>query len=105
VADDAGTAAYTLSLAGRPRLLTVWRNGSAGTSPVLAGGLLYVYDEQRGLLNVYSPVTGHRLGSLPAADGHWNSPIVIGGRIILPTGNANDHGTHGEIFIYHLPGD
>jgi PQQ-like domain len=105
VADDSGTAAYTLRSGGSPRLVTAWRNGSAGTSPVLAGGLLYVYDEQGGALKVYNPVSGHLLRSLPAASGHWNSPIVIGGRIILPTGNANGHQTHGEIFVYHLPGE
>jgi hypothetical protein len=105
VADDSGTAAYTLRVAGRPRLVTSWQNSSAGTSPVLAGGLLYVYDERGGVLKVYDPVSGRLLRSLPAAGGHWNSPIVIGGRIILPTGNANDHLTRGEILIYHLPGD
>jgi hypothetical protein len=104
VADDAGTAAYALRAAGRPRLITIWRNGSAGTSPVLAGGLLYVYDEQSSELKVYSPLSGRLLRSLPAARGHWNSPIVVGGRIILPTGNANDHETRGTMFIYHLPG-
>lgn len=104
VADDGGTAAYTVRVAGGPRLVTIWHSGSAGTSPVLAGGLLYVYDELAGALKVYRPVTGQLVRSLPAASGHWNSPIVLGGRIILPTGNANDHQSHGEIFIYHLPG-
>src|SRR5439155_973524 len=41
VGDDAGTWSY--GLAGG-RLKVRWRGGSAGTSPVLAGGLLYVYD-------------------------------------------------------------
>jgi hypothetical protein len=103
VADGSGTAAYRLRMTGRPRLVTQWGNGSAGTSPVLAGGLLYVYDPG-GSLKVYNPTTGRLLRSLAAAGGHWNSPIVIGGRIILPTGNANDHASDGELFIYHLPG-
>jgi outer membrane protein assembly factor BamB len=105
VADDAGTAAYTVRVAGRPRLVTLWRNGSAGTSPVLAGGLLYIYDERAGALKVYRPLSGQLIRSLPAASGHWNSPIIVGGRIVLPTGNANAQQSHGEIFIYHLPGD
>lgn len=104
VADDSGTAAYALRIRGRPALDRVWSNGSPGTSPVLAGGLLYVYDEQDGSLKVYNPLGGQLLRSLAAAGGHWNSPIVVGGRIILPTGNANDHSTQGQIFIYHLPG-
>lgn len=103
VADGSGTSAYRLRVAGRPRLITQWSNGTAGTSPVLAGDLLYVYDPG-GAVRVYSPATGRLLRSLPAAAGHWNSPIVVGGRIILPTGNGNDHSGHGELFIYHLPG-
>jgi hypothetical protein len=105
VADDGGTAAYVLSLAGRPHLDTVWQNGSAGTSPVLAGGLLYVYDELAGSLKLYSPLSGRILRTLPAARGHWSSPIVVGGRIVLPTGGstANNSPTS-QLFIYHLPG-
>jgi hypothetical protein len=104
VADDSGTAAYTVRIVGRPRLVAVWHNGAGGTSPVLAGGLLYVYDEHGGSLDVYAPTSGRLLRSLPAAQGHWNSPIAVGGRIVLPVGNYMDHATSGEIFIYHLPG-
>ena len=104
VADDSATAAYRISYAGGPHLVKVWETGSAGTSPVLAGGLLYVYDEQGGALDVYAPRSGRLLASLDAGRGHWNSPIVVGGRIILPTGNANDHTTSGTLYIYHLPG-
>jgi hypothetical protein len=104
VADDSGTAAYAVHGGRHPGLSVVWSNGAAGTSPVLAGGLLYVYDELAGSLRVYGPVHGNQLASLRAADGHWNSPIVDGGRVVLPTGNANDHATSGELFIFHLKG-
>jgi hypothetical protein len=104
VADGSGTAAYRLTDPRHPRLAVAWQRGDAGTSPVLAGGLLYVYDYQGGALNVLLPASGHRVASLPAGDGHWNSPIVVGGRVILPIGNANDHATSGTIEIYHLPG-
>lgn len=104
VADGSGTAAYILGgSAAAPSLSVAWRSGSGGTSPVLAGGLLYVYDPG-GSLDVYEPTTGHRLVSLPAGGGHWNSPIVVGGRVILPVGNANDHATSGTLDIFHLPG-
>ena len=104
VADDAGTAAYVVHGGRHPGLSTVWSSGSGGTSPVLAGGLLYVYDAPAGALRVYSPQRGRLLASLPATSGHWNSPIVAGGRIVLPTGNANDHATSGQLIIYHLRG-
>lgn len=102
VTSNAGTAAYALS--GGHRLRLAWQNTQGGTSPLIAGGLLYVYDQGQGVLDVYNPTSGHLYRSLPAAPGHWNSPIVIGGRIILPVGNDNDDKTTGEVFIYHLPG-
>jgi outer membrane protein assembly factor BamB len=101
VATGGGTAGYVLGA--NRRLHVAWQKGLAGTSPVLAGGLLYVFDPG-GTLNVLDPTTGGTLTSLPAAGGHWNSPIVIGGRIILPVGDANQHQTSGQLFIYHLPG-
>ncbi len=105
VADDSGTAAYTLRVGRYPRLAMAWQNPSAGTSPVLAGGLLYVYDEQDATLKIYEPVHGNLLRSLPAASGHWSSPIVVGGRIILPTGGSTaNNASNSRIFIYHLPG-
>jgi outer membrane protein assembly factor BamB len=104
VGDGSGTAAYTLGeSSGKPRLTVAWQHGAGGTSPVLAGGLLYVYDPG-GSLKVYQPTTGRLLDSLPAASGHWNSPIILGGRIVLPEGDANDHASTGTMVIYHLPG-
>jgi DNA-binding beta-propeller fold protein YncE len=99
VADFRATAAYRL--VGR-RLRLVWRHGTAGTSPVVAGGLLYVYDPA-GALRVYAPGSGRLLATLPAGLGHWNSPIVAGGRVILPEGNANDAARSGVLDIYRLP--
>jgi hypothetical protein len=102
VADNDGTADYVLG--SDRRLHIAWQNRTPGTSPVVAGGLLYVYDQVDGLLRVYRPTSGNVLAALPAASGHWNSPIVVGGRIILPVGNDNDHLTSGTLYIYHLPG-
>ncbi len=102
VTSNAGTAAYALTASHRLRV--VWQNTQSGTSPLIAGGLLYVYNQGQGVLNVYNPVTGHLYDALPAAAGHWNSPIVVGGRIILPVGNDNDFLTKGIVYIYHLPG-
>jgi len=101
VADGSGTAAYRLS-GGRLRI--AWQDGSSGTSPVVAGGLLYVYDPG-GTLRVLTPASGRTIATLPAAAGHWSSPIVVGGRVILPVGGSTpDDATSGRVFIYHLPG-
>jgi outer membrane protein assembly factor BamB len=104
VSEDSGTAVYVLTGGRNPRLHLAAQNATAGTSPIVAGGLLYVYDEVDGALKVYEPTHLRLLVSLPAARGHWNSPIVVGGRIVLPEGNANDQATTGTLDIYHLPG-
>lgn len=100
VATGGGTWAYVLR---KSRLRVAWKSGTPGTSPVVAGGLLYLYDPG-GHMDILSPTTGHVLASLPAAAGHWNSPIVVGGRVILPVGDSNSHSLRGQLFIYHLPG-
>jgi PQQ-like domain len=100
VANGTGTAAYVLT---NGRLQRRWENATAGTSPVLAGGLLYVYDPGGSGLHVYDPQSGRQQAALPAGRGHWNSPIVIGGIVALPEGNANDHQATGTLNIYRLP--
>jgi PQQ-like domain len=97
VADASGTAAYVL---GHGRLYRVWINGQAGTSPVMAGGLVYVYDPSEGGINVYRPSSPHAIAHLAGDSGHWNSPIVVDGHIAEPEGNANDHSRSGSIEIF-----
>jgi outer membrane protein assembly factor BamB len=86
-----------------PRLRYLWRRGIAGTSPVLAGGLLYVYDYKRGAINVYDPSTGGRFASLPSQPGHWNTPVIADGRILMSEGDANTRKTVGTLSLYLLP--
>ena len=95
-ADNGATQAWSLS---GGRLHSVWHNGTPGTSPVIAGGLLYVYDPGGGL-NVYQPATGKLVTTLDSGGGHWNSPIATDGRIALPEGNANSHDTSGVLDIW-----
>jgi hypothetical protein len=66
---------------------------------VVAAGLLYVYDPGGGLY-VYEASTGRQLTVLDCGGGHWNSPIVVDGRIALPEGSANDHQTSGALNIW-----
>jgi outer membrane protein assembly factor BamB len=104
VADNSGTTAYLAHGGAHPGLSRAWSNGTPGTSPIIAGGLLYIYDQADGTLEVYYPASGARIVGLATAHGHWNSPIVAGGRIVLPVGNYMDHSRSGEIYIWHLPG-
>jgi len=97
VSDGAGTQAWRLT---GGRLHSVWSNGNAGTSPVIAGGLLYI--EGSGGINVYVPSSGRLLATLPIGTVHWESPIVADGRVIATEGNSNDHTTTGILDIYTL---
>lgn len=98
-ADGGATAAWTYSAG---HLTAAWSNTRAGTSPVVAGGLLFVYDPG-GTVRVYDPTTGREIADLTSGSGHWNSPIVADGRIALPEGSANSHATSGVFNIWRLP--
>ncbi len=94
-----GTEAWRLQ---GGKLHRVWSNATGGTSPVLAGSLLYVAGDDQ--LNVYLPANGELVGSLATGAVHWQSPIVAGGRIAVGEGDANEHATSGVLDIFRLPG-
>jgi hypothetical protein len=98
VADSSGTEALLFS---GGRLHPKWSNGTGGTSPVEAGGLLYVAGSSA--LQVYAPTSGKLLASLPYGGGHWQTPIVADGRVALAEGDSNSHSVSGVIDIYTLP--
>jgi outer membrane protein assembly factor BamB len=95
VATSGGTAAWRLQ---GGHLHQAWSNGNAGTTPVVAGGLLYV--QWGGGIRVYAPATGAQIASLPIGDAHWQAPIVVDGRIAAAEGNANQHAETGVLDIY-----
>ena len=99
-ADGGGTQAWRFA---GGRLVSAWKNSTGGTSPVVAGGLLWVYNPGGGGLDVYAPKTGKLVATLPAGGGHWNSPIVVDGRVALPEGDANSHSTSGVLDIWSRP--
>ena len=95
-ADSGATAAWT---ANSGSLTRIWANSTGGTSPILAGGLLYVYNPQGGLY-VYDPVGGTQIARLETGKGHWNSPVVVDGKIALPEGDSNEHALSGVLNIW-----
>jgi outer membrane protein assembly factor BamB len=97
VGDEHATAAYVLR---RGRLYLAWQSSTPGTSPVMAGGLLYVYDPAAGGIYVYRPGSPRPIAKLPGESGHWNSPIVVDGHVVEPEGDANDHMTSGTLEVF-----
>lgn len=56
------------------------------------------------MLGNYTPAdSGKLVTTLACGPGHWNSPIVLQGKIILPEGNANAHDTTGVLDIWSVP--
>jgi len=66
----------------------------------MAGGLLYVYDQSAGGIDVYRPSSPQPIARLAGEPGHWNSPIVLDGHVVEPEGNANDHRLTGSLEIF-----
>ena len=84
------------------RLYRAWQNAHPGTSPVMAGGLLYVYDLSNGGINVYRPGSPRPIAKLPGRPGHWNSPIAVDGHVVEPEDNGNDHALGGRLEIFSV---
>src|SRR5271166_3738025 len=100
VADANGTAAYVMR---GGRLYQAWENATPGTSPLLAGGLLYVYDPSAGGIDVYRPASPRPIAKLTGQPGHWNSPIVVDGHVVEPEGDANEHKLTGALELFSAP--
>ena len=91
-----GTAAYAVR---GGRLHVAWHNAVAGTSPVLAGGLLYVQGLGGGV-NVYRPGSGRKVARLATGPAHWQSPVIGGGRILVAEGDANELAKTGRLDLF-----
>jgi PQQ enzyme repeat len=94
LADYSATAAYAVR---GGRLHPLWRNDTPGTSPIFAGGLVYVYEPEEGGIEVYAPGSSTPIAKLPGAQGHWNSPIVVDGHVIEPEVDGNRHEGTGTV--------
>ncbi|MBS1889536.1 MAG: PQQ-binding-like beta-propeller repeat protein [Actinobacteria bacterium] len=99
VADFSATAAFAFR---HGHLRELWQNSTPGTSPIVAGGLVYVYEPEGGGIEVYGPSSGTPIAKLPGAPGHWNSPIVVDGHVIEPEGDANEHSGTGTIDLFSV---
>ena len=81
VANDAGVAGYQWDAAGNDLALR-WTVAPGGTSPIVAGGVLFV--ASNGLVRGLDPSTGATLWSDASIGGvHWQSPIVARGVVYV----------------------
>ena len=79
-----------------PHLETLWISPDIkGTSPVLSNGLLYVAGS--GAVAAFDPSTGAmQWGDTSIGPIHWQSPIVVNGRLFLCDQTA-------KLYAYTLP--
>jgi len=87
IANFSGIAGFELVIdgGGNPMLTPMWTNHVAGTSPVLANGILYYAAVGVGL-EALDPTTGALLWTESGGAGrhwHWESPIVVAGRLYM----------------------
>jgi outer membrane protein assembly factor BamB len=96
VTDSCGTAGYQVSTAadGSTTLHQVWSIPQGATSPVVAGGVLFA--ATGGAVFALDPATGrqHWTSTQHSAGGsvgdiHWESPIVVGGRLYCSDQNGH----------------
>ena len=71
---------------GNPSIATQWTDGTGGTSPIVANGILY-YASFSGMLAL-DPTTGSQLWGGTIGGIHWESPIVVNGRLYVTDENA-----------------
>ncbi len=97
VADENGTAAYVLA---RGRLYQAWANGTPGTSPVMAGGLLYVYDPSAGGINVYRPGSPRPIAKLPGTPGTGTARSSSTGTSSSPRATPTTTSSRGTLDLF-----
>ncbi|MBV8203084.1 MAG: PQQ-binding-like beta-propeller repeat protein [Acidobacteria bacterium] len=75
---------------GNPSLTPVWTVHVAGTSPVVANGILFYYGSGAGLTALDPTLGGDPawVDGSPAMTPHWESPIVVNGRLFVSDENA-----------------
>jgi len=77
----------TFDSTGKPGLQSVWQGKTGGTSPMIAGDVLF-YATSGGVLAL-DPKTGKELWRDRDLGGiHWESPVVVNGILYLTDGNG-----------------
>jgi len=94
VATGSGLAGLDLTIAGdgTPRLQPVWQNGSGGSSPIVANGILFEATQNNAIVAL-DPATGKQLWRGGIGGIHWESPIVANGVLYI-----TDEGSHLSAF-------
>jgi outer membrane protein assembly factor BamB len=92
VANFSGLSGLRLDVdgSGNPSLTPVWTVHVAGTSPLVANGILFYYASGVGLTALDPTLGGDPawIDASPAMTPHWESPIVVNGHVFVSDENA-----------------
>lgn len=89
VANDSGFSAFKVVTdgAGRTTLRLAYTNGTTGSSPIIANGVLFM--QSHGSTVAMAPTTGAILWSGNTGTLHWQSPIVVNGHLYVVDNAGN----------------
>lgn len=89
VANDSGTAGLTVAIdtTGRPSLVPRWQSGVAGTSPLVAGGAVFVAGP-RGITALDATSGAQLWQDTHIGRIHWQSPVVANGILYITDQNS-----------------
>jgi len=89
LANGSGISGLELTVggSGAPLLVSRWTTGNGGTSPIVVNGILY-YAGPTGI-RALDPATGAPLWSAPIGGIHWESPILVNGRLYVADEGGN----------------
>jgi outer membrane protein assembly factor BamB len=88
VTNDQGASGFRAVVGGDglPRLQQAWTISSGGSSPVVAGNVLFYAGP--GTIHALSPTTGTQLWQGSIGGIHWESPIVVAGKVYITDENG-----------------
>lgn len=89
VTNNAGIAALRLVVGddGMPGLQPIWQNANGGTTPIVAGGV--VFEAGGGTIRALDAATGTELWHDGIGGIHWESPMVANGIVYITDGGGS----------------
>jgi outer membrane protein assembly factor BamB len=89
VTNNAGIAAVQVVVGedGTPSLRTLWQSPNGGTTPIIAGGV--VFYAGGGIIRALDVTNGNELWHDSIGGIHWESPVVANGTLYITDGGGN----------------
>jgi hypothetical protein len=100
-----GSVAYKVTVSGgTPSLTQQWSNGTSGTSPIVANGVLYFVSSNH--VRAVDAASGTQIWDGESiATIKWQSPILVNGRLyVIDQSSGGDSPSSSQIWVFQLDG-